>query len=126
MTTATAPTAPTFKRQDVARALRDLRLAHRDDARALRALNRAALNLEANAWSLDRNRLTIESASQPGSRSYHVYDGRCDCPAGMALNLCWHGAAWRILHDAQELANARAPKTVPAFDMLTAELDSWF
>jgi hypothetical protein len=121
----TAP-APTFKRQDVARALRDLRLARRDDERALRAINRAALNLEANLWTLDRNRLTIESASQPGSRSYHVTADGCDCPAGSALNPCWHAAAWRILTEAQQLADTRRPKAVSTFDALTADVDSWF
>jgi hypothetical protein len=121
------PSTPTFSRQDIGRAVRQLRLAHVENEQAITAINKAYLNLDgACLWQFGHGRLVVESATQTGRRSYEVTAAGCSCQAAAANRNCWHAAAWRILHDAQQLADARVPKPVVTFDTLTAELDSWF
>jgi hypothetical protein len=124
MTTATV-TVPTFNRTHVGRALRDLRLAYRDDDRRRNALNRAALDLEAQRWQWSNGTLVIESVTEIGKQvKYTVTADGCPCPAGIALKPCRHKAAWELLFAAEQIA--KPAKVRQTFEELQAEVDSWF
>lgn len=119
---ASPQSAPTFNRTHVGQALRNLRIRYRDDDSRRDALNRAALDLEAQQWSWQHGILTIESITQIGNKvKYEVRAGVCNCQAGITLKPCRHAAAWELLFTAEQLARPR--KT---FEELTNACDELF
>ncbi len=56
--------AQSVNRENVGKALRQLRLECRHNQREMNAINRAALELEASAWTFDGETLVIQSAKQ--------------------------------------------------------------
>ncbi len=92
-------------RESTGAAIRALRITSRNNERAINAINRAEMRLYSTLWQWDtaHKALTVESASQPGLRHYHVEQGECQCPAAAAGKDCWHAAAWRILVTAETM-----------------------
>ena len=94
--------AQAITRQTVAAALRQARIEAQEHQAWINAINRAALNLEANPWAFDGEVLRIASATTPSARYTVTLEG-CACRAGQAGRPCWHRAAWRLLRKAAEL-----------------------
>lgn len=94
----------TFGRQDVGRAVRQLKLNHPDD---VHRLNKAYLYLDSCLWQFDSTTLVIESATQTGRVKYRVVNGICECAGWIGHSRCWHSDAWTILTAAQGVARPR-------------------
>ena len=101
----TAPTVAqpvNITREHVGKALQIMRQNVRHNAPLLNALNRAALNVEACAWTWSPDgELVIVSATN-GHTRYHVTANTCDCKAGRSDRPCWHRQAYALLHAADK------------------------
>ncbi len=92
-------------RQNVGLALRQARHTYRLDRTMLNAVNKAALNLEANAWQWDGVTLSIESATEVGTVTHRLSEREaCTCKAGQKGRACWAYAALQLLVIAGQLA----------------------
>ncbi len=100
---------PNVTRENVGKALRQMRYEYQHAPRELNAINRAALELEASAWVWDGEMLVIQSATDLHTR-YHVNFDGCDCKAGMHGRPCKHLAAFHLIRRGAELALPPAPK----------------
>jgi hypothetical protein len=110
-------------RENVGKALRQMRQEYQHRPRELNAINRAALELEASTWIWDGELLVIQSASDLTKR-YHVSFDGCDCMAGKHGRPCKHLAAFHLVRRGAELALTPArPKL--SQEQYAAKLDAW-
>ncbi len=99
---ATTSIAPPVNRPNTARAVAQARQECARDARWLRAVNRAAVNLETCPWQFDGETLVITSATS--DRRYTVTAEGCACKAFWDCQPCSHRAARRLLIKAAQMA----------------------
>ena len=112
------------------KALYQQRLLAAGNMRRVRAINRAALNIEASPWwwNEDEAELTIISASDL-TRRYRITPMGCDCQAARASRPCWHAEAYRLISSAYAMGKpvaAVAPRPRRSFEELSAAADSLF
>lgn len=113
-------------REHVGRALYAWRKNVEHNPRDLNAVNRAALNLEANPWYMSPDgELVITSASDSRKR-YHVTVDGCDCRAATSGRPCWHVAAYKILHTAEAMRRLEAPQKTAQQATAQALVDELF
>jgi len=101
---ADAPAGPLVmapSREAVAAALLKARAACADDARWMRAANKASLELERGAWAWNGRMLVVRSRSS--ARQYRCTATTCECPAAARSIPCWHRAAARLVERAATL-----------------------
>lgn len=92
--------APT--RAAVAAVLVEARAACADNARWLRAANKAAVELETGAWAFNGRVLVVRSRTT--NRQYHATASTCECSAFAKNAPCWHRAAARLVAKAARAA----------------------
>lgn len=90
-----------ISRVNVAKAIRQAKIEAAEHQSWIKAIARAALQLELSVWQFDGDVLRIQSASTPGTW-YTVDANGCPCNAGRAGKPCWHRAARRLLRKAGE------------------------
>jgi hypothetical protein len=103
MHTHTTHTTP-ITRAAVAQQLAAARALVENNRAWFNALNKAAVELEASAWSWNGQQLTIASRTTKGTR-YTVTSAACPCKAGQAGRPCWHRAAARLIERVSEASS---------------------
>ena len=114
----------TINRETVGAAIRQLRIAHRHNARKVNALNKAEARLYSTLWQWDSSRtaLMVESATKTGLVTYQVQHGQCECTAAAHGKPCWHLEAWEILVTAETQRPRRSPEDYARIMAEAAEL----
>ena len=100
MTVTTLSQPVNITREHVGKALQIMRQNVRHNAPLLNALNRAALNVEACAWTWSPDGDVVIVSATNGHTRYHVTATTCDCKAARASRPCWHRQAYALLHAA--------------------------
>ncbi len=104
-TTIVAASALHFNHQDALTAWKAALHRFHADPRWVKALWNAWDHLKMSGWSWYGH--TLVTRSSDGQRRYVTTANGCECRASLHNRVCWHAAAYVVLHTAGELAQAK-------------------